>query len=98
VRPTLADILSWLGFALLVTGVLIPISSPYGIPVALPVVVGTALIVFAGRHCQPTVNRALSWRPIVFVGLISYSLYLWHWPIIVLTRYYFVDGIPPFVV
>jgi peptidoglycan/LPS O-acetylase OafA/YrhL len=98
VRPALADILSWLGFALLVTGVLIPISSPYGIPVALPVVVGTALIVFAGRHCKPTVNRALSWRAIVFVGLISYSLYLWHWPIIVLTRYYFVDGIPPFVV
>ncbi|MGD0104299.1 MAG: acyltransferase family protein [Rhodopila sp.] len=98
VRPNLADILSWLGFALLVTGIAIPITSPYGIPVALPVVVGTTLIVFAGRHCQPTVNRGLSWRPVVFVGLVSYSLYLWHWPIIVLTRYYFVDGVPPFVV
>jgi peptidoglycan/LPS O-acetylase OafA/YrhL len=46
---------------------------------ALMPTVGTALIILAGPGAF--LNRtALSWRPIVFLGLISYPLYLWHWP------------------
>src|SRR5208282_4023890 len=41
-------------------------------------------IIGAGESGSSLIFRVLSWRPIVFVGLISYSLYLWHWPIIVL--------------
>jgi hypothetical protein len=41
------------------------------------------------------VNRILELRPIVFVGLISYSLYLWHWPVIVLSQYYLVRTFTP---
>jgi peptidoglycan/LPS O-acetylase OafA/YrhL len=44
---------------------------------------GAALIIVAGRDQPSWVGRALSLRPVVFVGLISYSLYLWHWPVIV---------------
>ena len=46
--------------------------------------VGSALIIGAGESGSTIVGKALSWRPIVFVGLISYSLYLWHWPVIIL--------------
>ena len=46
--------------------------------------IGSALIIAAGESGSSLVGRSLSVRPIVFVGLISYSLYLWHWPLIVL--------------
>jgi peptidoglycan/LPS O-acetylase OafA/YrhL len=49
---------------------------------ALPVCLGAALLIGAGETGSSVIGRVLSWRPVVFVGLISYSLYLCHWPII----------------
>ena len=48
--------------------------------------VGTALIIHSSENGVSIVGRLLSWRPVVFIGLISYSLYLWHWPIMVFHR------------
>jgi peptidoglycan/LPS O-acetylase OafA/YrhL len=53
---------------------------------ALAPCLGSALIIGAGEGGSSLVAKVLSWRPIVFIGLISYSLYLWHWPIIVLQQ------------
>jgi peptidoglycan/LPS O-acetylase OafA/YrhL len=98
VPAKLATILSWIGFMLMMIGLVEPISLTDDIPVALPIVIGVTLLVVVGRHTQPKVNRALSYGPMVFIGLISYSLYLWHWPVIVLANYYFVNGTPAYVV
>jgi peptidoglycan/LPS O-acetylase OafA/YrhL len=48
--------------------------------------IGTALIIQSSENGISVVGRLLSWRPAVFIGLISYSLYLWHWPIMVFQR------------
>jgi len=53
---------------------------------ALPPVLGAAALIWAGGHGQTLAGRLLSWRPVVFIGLLSYSLYLWHWPIMAFAR------------
>ena len=53
---------------------------------ALAPCLGAALIIAAGQTGSSVVGRILSLRPVVFIGLISYSLYIWHWPIIVFQR------------
>jgi peptidoglycan/LPS O-acetylase OafA/YrhL len=52
---------------------------------ALAPCLGAALLIYAGQQTN-VVSRALSAKPVVFVGLISYSLYLWHWPVLVFTQ------------
>ncbi len=53
---------------------------------------GALLIILSGQDgMKSTAGTLLSTRPIVFVGLISYSLYLWHWPLIVLLKYWSID-------
>ncbi|MAZ08562.1 MULTISPECIES: acyltransferase family protein [unclassified Limnobacter] len=53
---------------------------------ALPPVLGTALIIWAGIEKATWVSRFLAIKPMVWVGLLSYSLYLWHWPIMAFLR------------
>ena len=47
---------------------------------------GTALIILYSANKTDLVGKVLSWKPIVGIGLISYSLYLWHYPIFAFAR------------
>ncbi len=60
-------------------------TSPFPGYIALLPVVGTALVIAAGNpssRWSPT--RLMGFRPVQLVGDVSYSFYLWHWPLIVL--------------
>ncbi|WP_069301115.1 acyltransferase family protein [Neptunicoccus sediminis] len=80
--------LSWGGVALMGAGVtlLVPDPSFPGWKAAVPVL-GAVLIIANGKNTN-LINQGLSSRVLVFIGLISYSLYLWHWPIVTLSTYY----------
>ena len=73
------------GVALLLAGWII-IDANSGFPgyVALLPTVGAGLLILGGiSDALPAPNRILSVAPMRFIGRISYSLYLWHWPLIV---------------
>ena len=53
----------------------------------LPVCVATLFLIASNAHSHSRVGRLLSVGPLVWVGLASYSLYLWHAPVIVFFRY-----------
>ena len=55
---------------------------------ALLPVLGTALVIAAGSQGEHKLSPALALKPVLFIGLISYSLYLWHWPLLAYLRYY----------
>ncbi len=57
---------------------------------------GTALVIYSNSFGRSMTGRLLSTKVFVALGLISYSLYLWHWPILAYTRYWLGDSVPVF--
>jgi peptidoglycan/LPS O-acetylase OafA/YrhL len=78
--------LAWSGLALLLFSVFaFSVDTPFPGEYALLPCIGAACLIYAGP--DTIVGRALSLRPVVLIGLISYSLYLWHWPLLIFARY-----------
>jgi len=87
---TIRQALSALGLLLIVAPCFLYDSqTPFPGYMAAAPCVGAALLLHSNAAGDTYVARLLSWKPMVAVGLISYSLYLWHWPILVLSRIWF---------
>ena len=87
-NPLLREFLAGVGLLLIILGAVVYDSqSPFPGALALLPVLGTAAVIHAGSHGVGKVARLLTLRPVVYVGLISYSLYLWHWPVLVLGQF-----------
>ena len=65
-----------------------------GVAALLPSI-GAALLIWANSQALTSSGKLLAARPLVFIGLISYSLYLWHWPVLLFSKYWALDPIPP---
>jgi hypothetical protein len=79
-----AGLIAWLGLgAILFASVVLTPEMPYpGIAALLPTLGAVALLYGGSAPSGPL--RALTSAPLRFLGKISYSLYLWHWPLLVL--------------
>lgn len=63
-----------------------------GTIVLLPVL-GTCMLLLTGSSKYSYANILIGNKPFVFIGKISYSLYLYHWPVLVLLNYYLVRNL-----
>ncbi len=52
------------------------------------------LIILGSLHPTPQLIKWLSLRPLVFIGMLSYSLYIWHWAVFASLRYQSIEETP----
>jgi len=83
----LAQALAGLGFAAIALSVFVlSETAPHPGIATLLATLGTAAIIVVCNNQFTLVGRTLSLRPVVWIGLISYSLYLWHWPVLAFAK------------
>ena len=94
-RRAVAEATDWLGIALIGYSCFgLTDASSFPGPNALYACAGSALLIWP-KATRTTVARCLSVAAVKGVGIISYSLYLWHWPVLVFGLHYFGETIPP---
>jgi len=83
---TISSVMSSIGLAAIILSYLFISRENRPIGFLVLPVIGSAFVLVFGEAKSSIVNKTLSSSPFVYIGKISYSLYLWHWPVSVLAR------------
>ncbi|MFW0874783.1 acyltransferase family protein [Rhodococcoides corynebacterioides] len=86
IPDAMRPLLAWIGLAIIVIGALLITEGGGGFPApwAAAPVLGAAMVIAAGVAGPHRFLTVLTNRVSTYIGDISYSLYLWHWPVIIL--------------
>lgn len=86
-RPVLRNAVAALGLAMIVFAILtLSEFEPFPGLNAAPVCLGAAMVIAAGARGPTLAGALLSVGPATWIGKLSYSIYLWHWPVIVMWK------------
>lgn len=100
-------VLGWIGLLLVcLTGIVLPVSTVFPGYLALVPISGVLLVIIAAdNRTKFGVERLLSIKPLLFLGGLTYGIYLWHWPLLIFYQSYMntktvpiIDGIVLLVV
>jgi hypothetical protein len=93
-NDAIAAVGSWVGLiAIVVCGAVLSVSTIFPGYAALLPTLAAAMIIVAGDTRKPWgADRLLSSKLLTGIGDISYSFYLWHWPILIFYRTYFAES------
>ena len=81
-------VLGWLGLSIIcLTGILLPVSTGFPGYLALVPISGALLVLIASENSTKFgVDRLLSVKPLTFLGGLTYGIYLWHWPLLIIYK------------
>ncbi|MCF7816568.1 MAG: acyltransferase [Kiritimatiellales bacterium] len=93
-KSRIAALLSFFGLALVALACLLFTKKEGLSPYLLVPVLGSVLVIAFSNNATGFAGKALTIPPVVYTGKISYSLYLWHWPVIFMSNCIYSNGMP----